>query len=417
MMRPRSVILSLSSVLVLAYPLVLWQKERLFSSVPVMDAVAGWFWIVEPLALALLFFAVSTRIRQKILQYACIVAASFFLTCAAAEIYFTFRRVEPSGLTFTVKSGHATHLKEEDGVVGGAARDPLFGYGPLPGGKVELASSRVRGGKVLYEVLYTTGEGRRSTPDRGDKADTAIFLFGCSFTFGAGLNDQDTFAWQLGDMLGERFQVFNYGFNGYGPHQMLALVTSGRLDGLMRRYKHIYASYLAIPGHAARCAGLSPWDQFGPRYILENGAPKYVGAFNETLEHNKLYQADRLFSRSQLYEQVFKEAYRSWRIPDHALDALVAITATSMQELAARYHAHAITVLWPKFAYVEPILRNNGIRTLQLTGVMPDFASAPENYEIKGDGHPNALANTRVAEALAEYILRHPPKAKEQDAR
>ena len=61
------------------------------------------------------------------------------------------------------------------------------------------------------------------------------------------------------------------------------------------------------------------------------------------------------------------------------------------------------------------MLRDRGVRTLSLTGVMPDYASAPEKYAVsKSDGHPNALANTRVAEALAAYILKHPLEAKER---
>jgi lysophospholipase L1-like esterase len=347
------------------------------------------------------FFALSAGIRQKILCYACITAASLFLAFAAAEVYSRLLRSTPANVH--IKPGQATHSQEKDGTV----PDPVLGYSLNPSGKMHFAVRLVKDGKVIYDVLYTTNEGRRITPDRGDKADTAILLFGYSFTFGVGLNDQETFAWQLGEMLGEKFQVFNYGVGGYGPHQMLALVTSGRLDAFIRRYKQAYAFYLTIPGHAARCVGLSPWDQSGPRYILEIGALRYVGKFNETPEHNKLYQADKLFAGSRVYAPI-KEAHRTKRVPDYAMETLVAITAKSMQALAARYHAHALTIVWPKFAHIEPILQDSGIRTLPLAGAMPDYASVPEKYDIPGDGHPNALANTRVAEALAEYILKHP---------
>jgi lysophospholipase L1-like esterase len=390
------------------YPLALWQKERFFSSVPVMDAVTNWFWIAHPLLLGSFFFALSAGVRQKILCYVCITAASFFLAFAAAEVYLNLpganatQEEYDSNNSVHVRSGQATDIYE----LGYSAPDPVLGYGPNE--KMRIASRRVKGGAVIYDVLYSRDQaGRRITPDRGDKADTAILLFGCSFTFGEGLNNEETFAWQLGEILGKRFQVFNCGFGGYGPHQMLALVTSGRLDALMRRYEHVYAFYLIIPGHAVRCIGLSPWDQSGPRYILKNGALKHVGTFNETPEYNKLYQADKLFARSKVYAHI-KEAHRTGRVPDYAMETLIAITAKSMQELAARYHAHALTIVWPKFASIEPLLRNSGIRTLPLTGAMPDYTSVPEKYAIPGDGHPNALANTRVAEALAEYILAHP---------
>jgi len=63
---------------------------------------------------------------------------------------------------------------------------------------------------------------------------------------------------------------------------------------------------------------------------------------------------------------------------------------------------------------IEPMLHAHEVHTLPLTDAMPDYASMPGKYAIPVDGHPNALANTRVAEALAEYILRNTPKRGER---
>jgi hypothetical protein len=78
-----------------------------------------------------------------------------------------------------------------------------------------------------------------------------------------------------------------------------------------------------------------------------------------------------------------------------------------MREIAARYNAHFLTVIWPDFTRIEPMLSARNIRTLPLTDAMPDYASAREKYSIQGDAHPNALAHTRIAEALSEYILKN----------
>ena len=403
-MRPRTLLLSLSALFAFLYPLVLLQKERIFSSASIMEGMASWFWIAEPLSLMLFFFACAAVMRQKILCYASIIAASFCLAFVAAEAYFSLPSLDAasnldsakieSRSSVYVKSGQATHIYEKDYF----APDPVLGYGPNPNGKMRVASRREKGDEVIYDVLYSIDEkGRRFTPDRGDKADAAILLFGCSFTFGEGLNDRETFAWRLGEMLGEKFQVFNYGFHGYGAHQMLALAESGRLDALGQRYKQIYALYLTIRGHELRCVGLSPWDQSGPRYILENGAIKHDGKFSGGAT------ADALFPRFRAYEQIKQKLIAAFAMHTH-----VAIIAQSMRELAARYNAHALTVIWPDFTRIEPMLRDRGVRILPLADALPDYASERAKYAIKGDGHPNALANTRIAEALAAYIQRHP---------
>ena len=381
---------------------------------PFMKDILNWncFWIAEPLLLTLLLFTSAAIIKQKVICYAFIVAASFLLTFSATEIYFRL----PSGSSSTglnaarhyeslssvyITSGQTTQRYEADSHF---APDPDLGYGSNPNGNMRVASRVVRNKEVVYDVLYSTDEeGRRVTPKRGDKADTAIFLFGCSITFGEGLNDKETFAWQLGEMLGEKFQVFNYGFHGYGSHQMLALIESGRLDALARRYKHIYAFYLTINGHEYRSAGLSRWDTHGPRYILKNGALKYVGKFSETPLPAML---QKVFVHSQVFAQV-KSAYLRRLALDDALDTHVAIIAKSMHELNTRYHAHALTIILPGYTRIEPMLRDIEVPTLLLAGVMPDYESEHGKYTIKGDGHPNALANMRVAEALSEYILQH----------
>jgi hypothetical protein len=394
-------ILSCSALLALLYPLVLWQKEWFFSTVLVTDGLASCFWIAQPLLLTLVCFALAAGMRQKTFCYACIIAASFFLAFASAEIYFKLlninyvKREYLSADSIYVKSGQAAHLLEADG----SSPDPVLGHGPNPNGITRLAARLVRGGEVIYDALYSRDEeGRRITPDRGGKADTAILLFGCSYTMGHGLHDRETFAWQLGEMLGETFQVLNYGYDGYGAHQMLALVESGRLDALARRYTRIYALYLTTAVHEMRCVGVWPWNYPGPRYILENGALRHAGTLNERPE------LTRFLSRSQVYVRV-KRAYHRHLAPYSALDTHVAIIAQAMRELHTRYNAHFVTAVWPDFTQVEAMLQSHGVGILPLSGAMPEYS--PEKYTIKGDGHPNALANTRVAEALANYLLRH----------
>ena len=281
----------------------------------------------------------------------------------------------------------------------GLSHDPILGYGPTPNGTM-YASRLVKDDKVIYDVLYSRdSEGRRITPDRGNKVDTAILLFGCSFTVGEGLNDEDTFAWQLGELLGEKFQVFNYGFHGYGSHHMLALIESGRLDEIARRYEHVYAFYLTMSEHGPRCVGLAPWDNHGPRYILKKGTVKHAGKFNKT-SIGKLNFVNYFFNMLKRHK---------WLMAHFGLNTHAAIIAKSMHELKNRYHAHALTIIWPDYTHIEPLLRDRGVRTLSLKSAMRDYASSPEKYSLLNDGHPNAQANTRIAEVLAEYVLKKDP--------
>jgi lysophospholipase L1-like esterase len=402
-MRPRTAVLSCAGVLALLYPLLFTQKKFVLSFFPGMEGILGFFWIVEPLLLALLLLAASAAIRQKVFQYACIITASCFLTFAAAEMYFKLPSGEPQILALSSRLPDNADANSGQIAFSSApwtSPDPVLGYGAK--GKMRIAKRGVKGDQVLYDVQYSIDEeGRRITPDRGDRANAAVLLFGCSFTFGVGLNDRETFAWRLGEMLGDKFQVFNYGFSGYGAHQMLALVESGRLDALAQRYSQIYAFFLTISDHPVRCINNRPF-QSGPCYLLENGAVRKADKFDDTL--------DKLFLQSRAYARA-KDAYARRPAYDGALDLHVAIIKQSARELNVLLHAPFCTLIWPNFARVEPMLQDHGIPTLSLAGAMPDFESAHEKYIIKGDGHPNALANELIAKTLADHILKHEREA------
>ena len=164
--------------------------------------------------------------RKSFNIYSCIILGSLCLFFSVAEIYFRLVSVEETNV-----SSHSMHL------LSGAASvpdellyipDPLLG-GALKKGPVQGAHRRVYGSqeKLAYDVVYSVNEqSRRITPERGKEADSAVLLFGCSFTFGIGVRDEETYAWKLAQALGEKYQVINLGVPSYGAHQLLALILS-----------------------------------------------------------------------------------------------------------------------------------------------------------------------------------------------
>lgn len=72
-----------------------------------------------------------------------------------------------------------------------------------------------------FDVTYTTdAEGFRTTPHR-PQAQNKIYFFGDSFTFGHGVEDDETFASVIALVwLDVRIKTINVGVNGYGLTQM-----------------------------------------------------------------------------------------------------------------------------------------------------------------------------------------------------
>ena len=61
---------------------------------------------------------------------------------------------------------------------------------------------------------YINSKGYRYYPDKSVKKNKKAFCFGCSFTLGHGLPDNETWPYILGEKLGEEWSVENYGKSG-----------------------------------------------------------------------------------------------------------------------------------------------------------------------------------------------------------
>jgi hypothetical protein len=114
-----------------------------------------------------------------------------------------------------------------DEAYGGAARaappvmgdrvhisDPLLGWVPRPGARARHVS------EGNFDVTYVIdAKGRRAIP-ANPGAPRTIFFFGDSFTFGHGVENDQTALSIIARALGPRANVVNYGVMAYGLEQM-----------------------------------------------------------------------------------------------------------------------------------------------------------------------------------------------------
>lgn len=381
--------------------ILLLAARRAFLPSDVYSGIDKTFWIAAPFFLALFFLALAAASRKSFNIYSCIILGSLCLFFSVAEIYFRLGSVEETNV-----SSHSMHL------LSGAASvpdellyipDPLLG-GALKKGPVQGAHRRVYGSqeKLAYDVVYSVNEqSRRITPERGKEADSAVLLFGCSFTFGIGVRDEETYAWKLAQALGEKYQVINLGVPSYGAHQLLALIESGRLEPIFKRYKHIYAFFLTISDHPRRCIGFAPWARRGPRYIVDGERVVYVGDLAETkrfhgvvddvLRYSAFYQAIR-------FNPVFYNAQQ-------ALALHTALIAEAAKKLKAR-NISLTAIIWPDFPEIIEKLEAHSLSILNLAPAMPDWdkGDAGPPYVIPYDGHPGPLGHEIVARELFRHF-------------
>ncbi len=87
--------------------------------------------------------------------------------------------------------------------------------------KLNPGTFKVTMNHVLEYKATHLPDSTRTTGFRGPGSSPEIWVYGCSFTYGMGVNDEETFAYRLQDELGDSMRVVNKGVPGYGNVQAL----------------------------------------------------------------------------------------------------------------------------------------------------------------------------------------------------
>lgn len=272
--------------------------------------------------------------------------------------------------------------------------NPDLGYELLPG-KFTVRYSD----EFSYQTTHTAAGLRSAGTDENDAADKpGIWIFGCSFTYGESLNDEETYPWLLQARLPE-YKVSNFGVVGYGTLQ--SLIQFQRALAAGTKPAAVIVSYASF--HDERNAALRSWrkwNQVGSMPYARLGWDGTLAFSNAPLG----YTGFPLMQSSALM---------------HFLEK-----AYNRQEGVVR-QSHAVSeAVLLRFA---EICRDNGIKFIvagitsdKLTGEMLTFLNQkgimttdisvdlniPGNRNLPYDQHPSARANAAYAERLTGFLER-----------
>ena len=290
--------------------------------------------------------------------------------------------------------------------------DDLLGYRLTPGKKT--LERKYTEDEVLYEATYTLEENgnRLAPPYVESEGKPCVLFFGGSHSFGAAVNDDETFPYLFGVKTGGHYEIHNFSLGGFGTHQMLAALEGGRVESVIDcdpRHVIYHGGYFHIP----RSAGLSSWDQNGPHYeLVDTDRVEYRGSFAESQDRDDLIT--RLIDLSGL-DTLISGLHRP---PDgHDYDRFLGILENSRRYVQENYpNAEFHVFLFDDkrrgpipfylFAWSRPPLSESlaerGFNVLHKSDAIPGLRESPELYKIHPlDGHPNALAHSLMASYLA----------------
>jgi len=275
---------------------------------------------------------------------------------------------------------------------------------------VQLASVlRARDGSTVYATLVTTDEhGLRSTPDpfAGEPGRSHLATLGCSFTWGVGVDDDETFASQLAARLPDR-HVYNFGIPGAGPNDLLAREEELGLFSAIQEPRGS-ALYLWIGEHVQRANGsmsvVGRWatgsadvEEVAPGEFRFRGSWKsarpirtWLYRFLVDREITRFFQLDwpppdrAAAARAARMIAALRREYRARTLPENDFFVVIFSAGGLRAELRDALDAEGL-----------PYLDYSQIEWSRVTGEAPSIAL---------DGHPAPPTYRALADAVIEDL-------------
>jgi hypothetical protein len=268
-------------------------------------------------------------------------------------------------------------------------------------------------GTVQYDVVYSVMAGQRrtsATPAGGP----ALITAGCSFTFGHGLNDEDTWPWMLQEKLPD-YRVINVGSMGYGTDQ--ALLAAERE---VRRHPGKTAAVVLGFGdfqiERNRCtqgwlATVYPFSK--PLFAIRSGEAEYQ-------RQARFWFGGVAADYSNLFASLANTAAnRLYGIPTSHQKA-TDLTSALIVSFAKRFHALGVTLMVAMLPYMgDHSVQSSAdqefvIRHLRAAGIPTLIPAFPRDSSggldmrefmvSKIDQHPNRRYNVTLSTEIMRFL-------------
>lgn len=283
-------------------------------------------------------------------------------------------------------------------------RSGVTEVGVLPSPGAYRSERHAADGTVIYDVTYTVGPDQlRVTPDN-PAGPYRVNFFGCSFTYGEGLRDDETLPYYFSQAI-RTAHVMNFGYHGRGANNALALLesnwdTTGDIN-----------FFLGAGFQVERGVCHPDWTVHSPRYeLLSDGSLKRNGACGEPRG-----LSDRLLTSAYRYSNILAKVDNFLR--SHISDDDVRLYLATLRRMASLSHARGQKFVVgyindPNSQVGETSYPNNRImkEIASFADDLIDMALPPDpRNNIGGDGHPSGYANQKRAAILAGHLAKYLP--------
>ena len=272
--------------------------------------------------------------------------------------------------------------------------DPALGYTHIPGhfivtlGKdYSFSATNLPNTLRITHPLETYGESTRKKE---------IWIFGCSYTYGWSLNDDETYPWLLQTRL-PQYEIVNFGVSGYGTIHSLIQFREALKTRTPKAAILAYAGFHDVRNTflRERQKDVAPWNKLGPLVqpyarLDRDGRLQYALAKVEFSEFPLMRTLALAHFVEMKYDQYEDRFFRS-----HAVSEKLVL------EMARLACDHGIRFIVANIRDGQPMLDYARANAIPVVDISVDL-NQPENRSP--DGHPSAIADKRYADSLEAFL-------------
>lgn len=281
--------------------------------------------------------------------------------------------------------------------------DSTLGYKPAA---LETHSGvKTRGKDTVYAIQYTTDAfSLRQTPlDSGIQRARFAQFFGCSMTFGEGVQDNETLPYYFGQTF-PSYRPYNLAYSGYSPAQALARLESDQLHSIVQEKQGV-GFFIYIPDHINRV--VSTMSHYG----YNKGNAPYYFINQGKLQGNGLIKSSRRWT-NLLYDTMLKSnvfAYFQIGFPFQLNSSHIALTADVLAATSQRFEqqfeqSSFYVILYPTtldISEMKQLLLDRGVKVLDYSKL---FDPKDSTFAIPFDEHPTPKANRVFIDQLKQDL-------------
>ena len=272
-----------------------------------------------------------------------------------------------------------------------------IGYGPPSKGVFSSIKIDKSTGDTVYNVKYTISNSLRLTPNSNVESDSTMIFLGCSFTFGEGLNDNETFPYYVNEMFNNKYKIKNFGFHGYGPNHIHSLIKNVILvdESILKDMNKTEFYYKFYNFHIERAIPVNANSNAMPIYEVLNDSLIYKGVKGLNINKFQKFNAAlkrRIWDRSSIRTIFVSEKKNQFKSEDTLRTLLLIKDMNEMiKNKGSKFNLIVDKESMDNKNFMD-FINNNNIKTLCLECEVNDISIYKKN-RIEYDGHPNSYWN------------------------